>query len=246
MTRYRIVALSLLIPALIFGALSMATPARANVTALVLHTRTCGTVSAFIAYDSFSEGILPFWAVFVVDLNGNGKFGEAGEPMRYVKLTQIGQVQQVGAQLRFAPLSEGSEIAVTAYELDSAGTQVSRQIEPVKYVCKHRPAKDPLPPNTGIAVPGVGIVAKVNITAITVYSGPTVKSEPLGGLGLGAFVNVVARNQRGDWVQIEYKGGLGWIMWQTQVLLFGPFTSLPRLPNQDQPTPTAVPPTPIP
>src|SRR5436190_1532270 len=96
-------------------------PVYANVTALVLHTRTCGTVTAYIAYDSFSEGTAPYYAVFAVDLNNNNVFGEAGEPLRYTKVSPTGEAQLVGARLVFKALPEGSSIAVTAYEIDSAG-----------------------------------------------------------------------------------------------------------------------------
>jgi hypothetical protein len=210
-------------------------PVYANVNALVLYTRTCGTVTAYISYDSFSEGSAPFWAAFVVDLNNNNVFGEAGEPIRYVRVVPTGEPQFVGARLAFRPLPEGSSIAVTAYEIDSAGVQVSRQIEPVRYDCAHRPAKNPLPPNTGIPIPGVGVVAKVMIPAITVFSGASAYTAPLGGLGRGAMVNVVARNTRGDWVQVEFKGQLGWIMWIRQAILFGPYSTLPVLPNFESP-----------
>ncbi len=212
-------------------------PVYANVTALVLYTRTCGTVTAFITYDSFSEGNPPFFAVFAVDVNNNGVFGEAGEPIRYVKLSATGQAQVIGARLAFALVPEGSTIAVTAYEVDSAGVPVSPQVEPVRYQCAHRPAKDPLPPNTGIAIPGVGIVARIRFSGVVVYTGASVNSTPIGGLGDGALVNVTARNQRGDWLQIQYKGQLGWIMWQTQAILLGPYSTLPVLPNFENATP---------
>jgi hypothetical protein len=231
MRRFRTLAWFIPIIILVAGTLLAPTPARANVTGVVLHTRTCGTVTAYLSYDSFSEGAPPFFAVFAVDLNNNGVFGEASEPIRYIRVVTGGGLQLVGARMAFRALPEGSTIAVTAYEIDSAGVQVSRQVEPVRYTCAHRPAKDPLPPNTGIPIPGVGVVAKVRIDAVTVYSGPSAFSSPLGGLGKGAFVNVVARNQRGDWVQVEFKGRLGWIMWQTQAILFGPYSTLPVLPN---------------
>jgi hypothetical protein len=211
-------------------------PAHANVNALVLHTRSCGTVTAYIAYDSFSEGGAPFFAVFAVDLNNNNVFGEAGEPIRYVRVSPTGDPQLVGARLAFRALPEGSSIAVTAYEIDSVGVAVSRQIEPVRYVCTHRPAKNPLPPNTGIPIPGVGVVAKVRIPAVTVFSGPSAYTAALGGLGKGALVNVLARNQRGDWIEVDFRGQLGWIMWQTQVILFGPYSTLPVLPNFESPS----------
>ncbi|MCC7447131.1 MAG: SH3 domain-containing protein [Anaerolineae bacterium] len=237
MTRFRLVAGFALVTMLILSMLLTQIPAQANVTKLVIHRRTCGTVSAWVVYDSFSEGTPPFWAVFAVDLNGNGVYGEADEPLQYVKLAGTGEAQQVGTVLAFKAVPEGSTISVTAYEVDSAGTAVSKQLPPVSYACTHRPALDPQPPNTGIAIPGVGIVAKINVRAITVYSAPNAKSEVLGGLGRGAFVNVRARNQRGDWFQIEFRGQLGWIMWQTQALIFGPYSTLPVTPNVDQPTP---------
>ncbi len=241
MTRFRIVAGVALVTTLILSLLLTQTPANANVTRLVIHRRTCGTVTAWVVYDSFSEGNPPFWAVFAVDLNGNGVYGEAGEPMQYVKLQGTGEAQQVGTRLTFKALPEGSTISVTAYEVDSAGTPVSKQLQPVSYTCAHRPALDPQPPNTGIAIPGVGIVAKVNVTAVKVYGGPNVKSDVLGGLGKGAYVNVTARNERGDWFQIEYKGQPGWIMWQTQALIFGPYSTLPVLPNNDTAAPILAP-----
>src|SRR5258708_15237482 len=84
MLRFRNKAWALLAAALILAALITVHPARANVTDLVLFRRTCGTVNAFIAYDGFSEGRPAFFAVFAVDLNGNGFFGEAGEPSKYI------------------------------------------------------------------------------------------------------------------------------------------------------------------
>lgn len=237
MKRFPILALGIIV---LIGWLAMPTPAHANVTELVLHTRTCGTVTAFILYDTFSEGTSPFWAAFAVDLNGNGVFGEADEPVRYVRVfpTQ-GQAEAIGARLTFPAVPEGSTIAVTAYEVDSAGVAVSPQISPVSYQCTHRPAKNPLPPNTDIAVPGVGIVAKIRVTAVTVFDGPSATFRPLGGLGKGTFANVLARNERGDWLQIQFKGQKGWIMWQTQAILFGPYAELPVLPNVETP-PTAT------
>ena len=227
---------------MLIGWLALPTPAHANVTQLVLHTRSCGTVDALILYDTFSEGNPPFWAVFALDLNGNGVFGEAGEPIRYVRVNATqGQAEAVGAHIAFRAVPEGSTIAVTAYEVDSAGVPVSPQISPVAYECTHRPAKDALPPNTDIAVPGIGIVAKIRVTAVTVFGGPSVNFPALGGLGKGSLVNVLARNERGDWLQIQFKGQEGWIMWQTQAILFGPYATLPVLPNAEKPTPTPAP-----
>jgi hypothetical protein len=214
-------------------------PAQANTAALVLYTRTCGTVDAYAEYDSFSEGNPPFWVVFTVDLNHNGVFGEAGEPSKYSRVFPGGhQTITVGAHLTFPAVPEGSTIAVTAYEVASDGVAVSAQLPPVQYVCAHKPARDPLPPNTGIVLPAVGIVAKITAPSLLVFSQPNAQSTVLGGLANGARVNVSARNDRGDWLQIDFRGATGWIMWQTNAILFGPYADLPVLPNvENTPTP---------
>jgi hypothetical protein len=193
--------------------------------------------------DGFSEGTPAFYAAFAVDLNNNGIFGEAGEPTRYVKVVPTGGAVLIGSRLTFKALPEGSTIAVTAYEVDNLGVAVSKQIEPVKYICAHRPAIDKIPQNTGNPSPEIQIVAKVSVSALTVYTYPSVKSTPLGGLAQGAYVNVVARNQRGEWFQVQYRGKLGWILWQTQAIPLGPYTNLPVLPNAEDYTPTPMPPT---
>lgn len=228
-------------------ALSQVSPAQANITKIALHSRSCGTVTAFATYDGFSEGTLNFYAVFAVDLNNDGSFGDAGEPIQYVKLVPSGQAELIGTHLRFPPLPEGSTIAVTSYEIDSAGVRVSKQLPPVEYKCEHRPALDKLPENVSPSdIPDVGIVAKINRASVVVYTFPSWRSQPLGGLGRGAFVNALARNQRGDWIEINFKGKMGWIMWETQTIMLGPYTSLPTLPNAENYTPTPIPPTPTP
>src|SRR5258708_9846619 len=132
--RSRKIAVWALIPALLLIKMVMtSTPASANITKLVVTQRTCGTFTAFLTYDGFSEGIQAFYGVFAVDLNQNGIFSEAGEPILYMKLTQGGGPQLIGGKMRFAPLPEGSTISVTAYEIDSAGVAVFKQIEPVQY-----------------------------------------------------------------------------------------------------------------
>src|SRR5258708_19143216 len=182
MARFRNVAWLVLVAVLALYTLLATTSARANVTAIAITRRTCGTVDAFSTYDGFSEGKPAFYVAFAVDLNGNGIFGEAGEPIRYVKISPIGQQEFVGAHLQFNPLPEGSRISVTSYEVDSAGVPVSPQVTPVAYECKHRPALDKLPANAPVPVPMVGVVAKVRITAVTVFTPPTPKSTPLSGL----------------------------------------------------------------
>jgi hypothetical protein len=166
--------------------------------------------------------------VFAVDLNGNGIFGEAGEISSHVRLNStLGAESMVSTHMRIPVQDEGTTISVTAYEVDSAGRPVSAQLEPVSYQCANRPAYDPIPPNTGIAIPGVGITARVTVQAVKVYSKPTIDSVLLGGLGNDQVVNVKARNQRGDWVKVDFRGVDGWIMWQTQVYLIGPYRTLP-------------------
>src|SRR5215470_14532602 len=158
MTRFRFLTWFIVVIALIFVALTETSTAQANVTRLVLTRRTCGTVNAYLTYDGFSEGTPAFYNVVAVDLNGNGVYGEAGEPLQYIKITPGGQSVLVGAQLRFAPVPEGSTISVTAYEVDSAGVPVSKQITPVSYQCKHRPATNTLPENPDIPVPAVSVI----------------------------------------------------------------------------------------
>src|SRR4051794_14306787 len=87
MTRLRALFAGVIAVTVVLSAMTEVHRVHANISRLVLHTRTCGTVSAFAVYDSYSEGIAPFWAVFSIDLNGNGIFGEANEPTRYFTLT---------------------------------------------------------------------------------------------------------------------------------------------------------------
>jgi hypothetical protein len=226
--RLRILTRLMLAAVILVPALLAARPASANVFRLILYRRNCETVTAYVVYDSFSVGVRPTYAVFQVDVNGNGVFGEAGEPTRYVRLNeQLRGQSLVSARMSFPAQKEGKTIAVTAYELDSAGNKVSDQLEPVSYVCANKPAFDRLPANTGIVIPGVGVTAKVNVEALSVYSLPSRDSILLGGLGRSQQLNVIARNTRGDWVKIEFQGGAGWIMWQTQALLLGPYQTLP-------------------
>lgn len=204
-------------------------PASANVSRLTLHRRNCAGVTAYVVYDSFSVGTAPYYAVFQADVNGNGVFGEAGEPTRYAKLVSDGGGQVLAsARLNFKPQPEGTVIAVTAAEIDSAGNLVSGQLEPIRFECKNRPAFELLGGPEGIVIPpGLAVTATVNVERISVFSAPSGNAIVLAGLGRGQTVNVRGRNTRGDWVLIDFEGGSGWIMWQTQALLFGPYQSLP-------------------
>ncbi len=221
---FRRLALLLLICAAAFVVIR---PADANVTTLVLGRRTCSTVTAYVLYDSFSEGDGPVYAVFSVDLNGNGIYGEAGERSKFVKIGPGGTPGYVIGSFSFPAVPEGTAIAVTAYEIDSDGTIVSPQLEAVRYNCTHRPATDLYPPNTGFTLPSLGITAKITADAVLLYTSPTVKSTQIGGLAQGTVINVIGRNERGDWLQVQFGGGSGWIMWVTNALVFGPYRQLP-------------------
>jgi hypothetical protein len=76
---------------------------------------------------------------------------------------------------------------------------------------------------------------------VTVYAEPSARSTKVGGVGLGQFLNVVARNQRGDWFQVEFQGKLAWIMWVKQVIPLGPYTTLPVVSNYEASAPTPLP-----
>ncbi len=203
-------------------------PASANVTSLVLGSRSCGAITAYVRYDAYSEGNPPFYAVFSADLNGNGVYGEAGEPIQYVLVGPGGTAGFVRGTLTFPAVPEGSTIAVTAYEIDSDGTLVSAQLPAVSYTCSHRPATNLYPPNTGLTIPGVGISVKVTATSLLVYSKPYgTDTDVITGLSQGAILNVLGRNQRGDWLEVQLSGQTGWVMWVTKSILFGPYRQLP-------------------
>src|SRR5262245_21992299 len=82
--------------AIVISALASSSPVQANVTGLVLYRRSCGLVTVFTVYDGFSEGNPPFFVVFAVDLNGNGNFGEASEPIMYRQAGAAGSSSVIG------------------------------------------------------------------------------------------------------------------------------------------------------
>ncbi len=202
-------------------------PASADVSTLVLGSRTCATITAYVLYDSFSEGTPPFYAAFSADLNGNGVFGEAGEPTSYVLVGPGGTAGYIKGVLTFPAVPAGTTIAVTAYEVDSNGTIVSAQLPAVRYTCTHRPATNLYPPNTGLAIPGVGITIKITANPVTVYDAPSNTGNAINGLASGTILNVIGRNQHGDWLQVQLGSSTGWIMWVTNGILFGPYRQLP-------------------
>jgi hypothetical protein len=217
-----------------FATLITVTPAHANVSNLVLLRRSCGAINTLVTYDSYSEGRPPFFAVITADLNNNGVFGEAGEPTTMIRV-KTGGNQRISVQgfLRFRPVPENSTISVTAYEVDSEGIKVSPELTPVSYQCTHRPALTALPNNENNSGANVAVTVRVAVSAITVYSQPSATTTILGGLPKGARANVLAINRRGDWIQIDFQGGQGWIMWKTQAILIGPYSKLPVLPNYE-------------
>jgi len=226
--RFRILTRVLLAALIALPLLAAPQPARANVSQLVLHTRSCSYVTAYVTYDSFSGGNPPFYVVFQADLNNNGVFGEPGEPVNYVEVTSgRGESVSIGSRLRFATVDEGSVISVTAYEVDSGGRQGSAPETPISYTCANRPSYDALPATPPPSVATPAITAQITDENVSVYSGPSVTSTLIGGLGLGQVVKVTGRNTRGDWVRIEFEGGEGWFMWNTSAFLFGPYQKLP-------------------
>jgi len=216
----------LLATCLLLPALLSAAPAQANIFSLSVHRRTCSQATAFVNYDGFSGGSAPFYIAFTVDLNNNGVFGEVGEPTLFAEVTGNGSPLVIGRRLSFPTQREGTFIAVTAYEVDSAGFFVGGPLEPVRYSCTNRPALNATASNTGVQ-PQIAVVARVFVNRVEVYSAPSAASTLIGGLGLGQQVDVLARNVRNDWVQIRFGGGTGWIMWQTQARLSGAFSQLP-------------------
>jgi len=201
--------------------------ARADISQLQLGQRSCGSVTAYVQYDSFSEGNPPFYAVFTTDLNNSGIFGESNDPIVYVLVGPGGSPGTVSATINFPAVPEGSPIAVTAYEIDSAGAYVSQQLPPVSYVCTHRPAVALASASPSAPVPQVAITIKITAYAVQVYDQPSAGGNIIGGLPHSAIVNVIGRNSRGDWVKVQYGGTTGWIMWVTNSILFGPYQQLP-------------------
>lgn len=218
--------------ALLVSAFSVTSPASANVSRLRLLRRTCGTIDAVAIYDSFSEGRPAYYAVFAVDLNGDGVFGEASEPTQYVRVIPGANGDTlVEAQLLFDPLPEGSTIAVTVYEVDSLGRPVSKQVAPVSYQCTHRPVYTAIPSDPKGSAPTVSVIVRIAAPAVQVYSGASINTDLLGGLLQSDTATVTGINRRGDWVQIDYLGQPGWLLWKTQAVLLGPYATLPVLPN---------------
>jgi uncharacterized protein YraI len=77
----------------------------------------------------------------------------------------------------------------------------------------------------------------VATTGINVRSGPGIQGyQPIGALAAGERVPVIGINQAGDWLQIEYHGGSGWVM-RALVEVNG---SLANMPILDVPTPIAT------
>jgi len=105
----------------------------------------------------------------------------------------------------------------------------------------------PVPTETPAATatnPPAAPALTVNIPA-NVRSGPGVNYAVIGGLNVGATVDVVGRDASATWYVINYQGGQGWI--SNQVAQYsGDTNALPVIaaPPTPRPTATPVPPTP--
>lgn len=214
---------------MLLAAFAVSAPASANVTTLLLGRRTCETIAAYALYDAFSAGTGTYLAAFAVDLNGNGVFGEpeSSEKTVFTKTGPNGAAGYVKGTLKFPAVPEGTEIAVTAYEIDSNGRIVSGQLAPVRYKCTNAPQIKQIPAEAPFTIPAVAVSAKVTVSPrIPVFAAPDGETE-IGGLGTGTIVSAIGRNSRGDWLQIPFGNGTAWIMWNTNALVFGPYKSLP-------------------
>ncbi|MBX3063442.1 MAG: SH3 domain-containing protein [Anaerolineae bacterium] len=226
----RFISLAVLITSLIV----MAAPAKAEISKLTLNRRSCAGVTAFVVYDGYVEGAAPYYVAFAADVNANGIFGEAGESLVYSRiLGNLGSAAPVSGRMTFTAQAEGTVISVIAYVVDSAGKSLSEQLGPISYTCTFKPALDSLPATGSSTVSSSAVTAVVTSAAVTVYSEPTVKSTVVGGIGKGQRVTVYALNVRGDWAQVQYSGGTGWILWRGNAFLYGPRQNLPRLANAE-------------
>jgi len=206
-------------------------PARANVNMLILGRRNCESVTAFVKYDGGSVGGPPYLAAFAIDLNGDGVFGDsiANEKTIFTRLgPNTTPATFARGIIRFPFVPEGTEIAVTAYELDSVGNRTSPLLPPVRFTCTNYPQINQIPASLPYIIPNVAVTARVRVGALNVFaSNKGLEDEIVGGLALGTVVTAVGRNTRGDWLQILYGNGTGWIMWNTNAIVFGPYKSLP-------------------
>jgi hypothetical protein len=222
--------------ALVIGAAVFSTPApaKAEITKLTLHRRSCASVSARVNYDGFAEGTAPYYVAFGVDTNGNGVFGEPNEALVYSRIRgNVGSSLQVAARVNFKAVPEGTTIAVVAYTVDSVGNPLSPQLGPISYECSQRPDLDPLPAEQSQVDPSPAVVASILSESVEVHEGAAASTKVIGGLGKGQRVPVIALNVRGDWALIEVNGTQGWILWRSNAYLFGARAKLPRLPNYE-------------
>lgn len=213
---------------------SAQTPAKAEITKLTLHRRSCASVTAYVNYDGFAEGTAPYYVAFGVDSNGNGVFGEPGEALVYSRIKgNVGSSLQVAARVNFTAVREGTTVAVIAYTVDSVGNALSPQLGPISYQCSQRPALDPLPADQSQVNPSPAVVAAILSESVEVHEGAAASTKVIGGLGKGQRVPVIALNERGDWALIEINGQQGWILWRSNAYLFGARANLPRVPNYE-------------
>lgn len=99
---------------------------------------------------------------------------------------------------------------------------------------------------TGASTPP-GPVVEIPAGGVNVRNGPGLDFELLGRLEAGLSAAVVAKNETGEWWQIEYEkgeAGLGWVA-DAVVDFKGDAGAVPPAPRPDEPTPTpTTPPTP--
>lgn len=112
----------------------------------------------------------------------------------------------------------------------------------------------PTPPPSPTAAPTFtpGPAWGILTAALPVYSGPGTTYPPVGNIANGTEVQVVGRNLNGDWWQIEWPGGSGWVdanfveVEGQAIAVLPPVTPSPPPLFTPTPTntPTPVPPTP--
>jgi hypothetical protein len=221
----------LIVIALVVIGLNTPSPASANVNTLIVGRRTCETATAYVLYDGFSAGHPVYLAAFTVDLDGDGVYGEAEAGERTI-FTNLGAGSSpsgyVKGVLKFSAVPEGTKISISAYEVDSNGRTVSRQLPAVSYTCTNRPQTKQIPADVPFVIPAVAVTARVTAETLSIYDSPKgTESKIVGGLAQGAIVTAIGRNSRGDWLQIAFGSGTAWIMWNTNAIVFGPYKSLP-------------------
>ncbi len=110
------------------------------------------------------------------------------------------------------------------------------------------PAEESLEPSTQPATQAEGDVPLVKIPAggVNVRSGPDLNFDLLGRLDENSSARVVAKNETGDWWQIEYRAGENGLAWVADVVVdfFGDSNTVPIATNitgEAEPVPAETP-----